>query len=51
MELDITRGNQNNTKSIEGSSLLFDLTEDEEERNDLSKIYPEIVEDLKFKLE
>ena len=51
LELHGTRGNQNNTKSIERSSLLFDLTEDEEERNDLSKMYPEIVEDLKFKLE
>ena len=49
LELDVVKDNQN--KSIERSSLLFDLTEDEEERNDLSNVYPGIVEDLKIKLE
>ena len=32
------------------NSRLFDLNEDEEERNDLSEDYPEIVADLQLKL-
>ena len=32
------------------NSRLFDLTEDEEERNDLAEDYPEIVADLQHKL-
>ena len=47
LELDIV---ESQSGLPQNNSRLFDLTEDEEERNDLSEVFPEIVADLQLKL-